>query len=100
MERDLFDLYLIPKSLKVDADSVVDKIESSSLIKKQLKNIIESRLLELNTNKFFTSTQKISDLAILKYNLKDFEIFKDKIKPILIKICKEFLLKHKNQTIK
>lgn len=100
MERDLFDLYLIPKSLKVDADSVVDKIESSSLIKKQLKNIIESRLLELNTNKFFTSTQKISDLAILKYNLKDFEIFKDKIKPILIKICKEFILKHKNQTLK
>lgn len=100
MERDLFDLYLIPKSLKVDADSVVDKIESSSLIKKQLKNIIESRFLELNTNKFFTSTQKISDLAILKYNLKDFEIFKDKIKPILIKLCKEFILKHKNQTLK
>ena len=91
VERDLFDLYLIPKSLHINVDQVVEKIESSSLIKKQLKKLIESKLHELNEDKFFSSAEKISDLAIVKYSLEDFEKFKDKIKLILINICEEFL---------
>lgn len=91
MERDLFDLFLIPKSFDIDINKIVDKIESSSLIKKQLKKIIEKKYNELREDKFFLSTEKISDLAIQKYNSEDFEKFKEKIKPLLIKICDKFL---------
>jgi predicted nucleotidyltransferase component of viral defense system len=90
-ERDLFDLYLIPKSLNVNINQVIDKIASSSLIKKQISELIELKLKELRENRFFISAEKISDLAILKYDLEDFEKFKDKIKPILVKICEKFL---------
>lgn len=90
-ERDLFDLYLIPKSLNVNINQVVDKIASSSLIKKQINELIESKIKELHENKFFTSTEKISDLAIVNYDLEDFEKFKGKIKLILIEICEKFM---------
>jgi predicted nucleotidyltransferase component of viral defense system len=90
-ERDLFDLYLIPKSLNMNINQVIDKIASSSLIKKQISELIELKLKELRENRFFISAEKISDLAILKYDLEDFEKFKDKIKPILVKICEKFL---------
>jgi len=93
VERDLFDLYLIPNPLNVDIKKVIEKIESSSLIKKQLEELIETKLKELNENRFFTSTEKISDLAIIKYNFEEFEKFKEKIKPLLIKICSGFLKK-------
>jgi len=90
-ERDIFDLFLIQDSLKINADEVVEKIESSSLIKRELKTLIESKLKELNGNRFFTSNEKLSDLAIAKYNLNEFEKFKEKIKPNLIKICEKFI---------
>lgn len=94
-ERDIFDLYLIPKSLDVNISQVVDKIASSSLIKKQIKYLIESKLKELHENRFFTSTEKISDLAIAGYDLKEFNKFKDKIKPILVEICEKFMEKNR-----
>lgn len=90
-ERDLFDLYLIQKSLNVNINQVVNKIESSSLIKKQIKNLIESKLKELEEDRFFISTERISDLAIVNYDLYNFEKFKDRIKLILIEICKKFI---------
>ena len=90
-ERDLFDLFLIHASLNIRAKEVVDKIKSSSLIKKGLKGIIEGNLKSLKANEFFKSEEIISDLAIIKYDLNSFENFKDKIKPLLIKICEMFL---------
>ena len=90
-ERDLFDLFLIPKSLNANINKVVKKIQGSSLIKKQLRKIIESKLKDLKEDGFFTSIENISDLAIIKYNLEEFSKFKEKIKPILIKICEEIL---------
>lgn len=91
MERDLFDLFLISKSFDIDINRVVDKIESSSLIKKHLKKTIGKKYSELREGKFFLSTEQISYLAIVKYNQKDFEKFKEEIKPILIKICEKSL---------
>jgi len=93
VERDLFDLYLISKSLNVDVKEAAEKIEISSLIKKKVKEIIELKLVELKEDNFFRSTERIEDLAILKYDLVGFEEFKEKIKPILVKICGEFLKK-------
>ncbi len=93
MERDLFGLYLISDSLKVSIEDAVEKIKASSLIKKQLEKIIESKLKELKEDKFFTSTENIYDLTIVKYNPKVFEEFKAKIKNILIEICEKFLRK-------
>ncbi len=91
MERDLFDLYLIPNSLKVKLGEVVEKIECSSLIKKDLEGVISKKFELLKNNEFFDGQEKISDLAIVKYNLEDFNKFKAKIQPILIKICEIFL---------
>jgi|SRR3989344_364187 len=91
MERNLFDLFLIPNSLDINIKRVVDKVESSSLIKKQLKGIIEKKLDELKKGTFFSNTEMISDLAIINYNSKDFEKFKEKIKPLLVIICEDFL---------
>lgn len=90
MERDLFDLYLIPNSLKINPKKVVEKIRGSSLIKRELDKTIPEKLALLKENKFFKSTEKISDLAIKKYDQKEFEKFKTKIEPNLIKICNEF----------
>jgi predicted nucleotidyltransferase component of viral defense system len=109
-ERDLFDLFLINNSLKVNImenashfrdakkessffsiKEVVEKIANSSLIKRELRRTIEQKLKLLNENKFFESDERISDLAIMKYDLNGFEKFKEKIKPILIEICKKFL---------
>ena len=91
MERDLFDLYLIPDSLKVNIKNVVNKIESSSPIKRELKKTIAEKLDFLKENRFFNSEEKIENLAILKYNRQEFEKYKEKIKPILIDICEQFL---------
>jgi len=91
MERDLFDLFLINDSLKVDIDKAVKKIRSSSLIKKDLNNLIKENLEKLENNQFFESDEKIEDFVISEYNLKGFENFKDEVKPLLIKICREFL---------
>jgi len=95
MERDLFDLFLIKNSLKVDINKVIKKIKSSDLIKKGLNELIENNFRKLQTNEFFESDEKISDLAIVKHDLKGFINFKKKIKPILIDICKLFLEKEK-----
>ena len=81
MERDLFDLYLIPNSLNININEVIEKI--NSLLKLKLK--------ELKEEKFFASTEKIQDLAIVKYDLVEFSSFKEKIKPKLISICEKFL---------
>lgn len=91
MERDLFDLYLIPNSLNVNVKEVIEKIKSSSLIKKNLASLLELKLKELKEDRFFVSTEKIQDLAIVKYDLVEFNIFKKKIKPILLNICENFL---------
>ncbi|HLC53462.1 MAG TPA: nucleotidyl transferase AbiEii/AbiGii toxin family protein [Candidatus Nanoarchaeia archaeon] len=92
-ERDLFDLFLIPNSLKTDIEEVVDKIASSSLIKKELElnKLIGDNLKLLKEGSFFNSREKIEDLAIIKYSPDEFTAFKQKIQPILIDICEKFL---------
>lgn len=96
MERDLFDLFLIPNSLDVKINGVVDKIESSSLIKRDLKRIVSERLNLLkmeDQERFFSSPDKTASMAIVAYVPDEFEQFKMKIRPILIKICEKFLEK-------
>lgn len=90
-ERDLFDLFLIKDSLTVNITEAVEKIKSSSLIKKDLKINIAAKLSLLQKDEFFKSDERIEDLAIVKYNLEEFEQFKEKIKPKLIEICERFL---------
>ncbi|MFH1065018.1 MAG: nucleotidyl transferase AbiEii/AbiGii toxin family protein [Nanoarchaeota archaeon] len=92
-ERDLFDLFLIRNSLMADAGKIVDKIESSSLIKKGLEKLIAGKLLLLEKGEFFRSTEKIGDLAIIKYNPAEFERFKKEAEGKLMQICKRFLKK-------
>jgi len=93
MERDLFDLFLINGSLKIDVEEVVEKIKSSSLIKKDLEELIKDNLRKLEEGEFFESEEKIEDLAIVKYDLEGFEEFRKNIKLLLIDICKLFLRK-------
>lgn len=90
-ERDLFDLFLINDSLNIDINEVVEKIQSSSLIKKGLDKLINEKLNLLQEGKFFESEEDISSLAIVQYNPNSFEEFKHKIKPNLIEICNKFL---------
>jgi len=90
-ERDLFDLFLIKGSLNTDIKLIVEKIKNSSLIKKDLTNLIKEKLVLLQNNKFFESKEKVENLSIVQYNKKEFVEFKEKIKPILIKICEDFL---------
>jgi len=82
---------LIKDSLRVNVKGVVEKIKSSSLIKKDLNNLIKENLEKLENNKFFESDEKIEDFVISEYNLKGFENFKENIKPLLVEICKGFL---------
>lgn len=89
--RDLFDLFLIKDSLKVDISEIVEKIKNSALIKKDLTGLISEKLTLLQKNKFFESEEKIEELAVAKYNPKEFEEFKKNIRPILIKICEKFM---------
>ncbi len=93
MERDLFDLFLIKESLKVGIEEVVEKIVDSSLIKKDLEKLIKNNLEKLRDDEFFKSGERITDLAIIKYDEEGFENFKEKVKPILINICELFLNK-------
>lgn len=90
-ERDLFDLFLIKDSLKANINQIVEKIRNSSLIKRELNKNIAEKLALLEKNEFFKSDEKIEDLTIIKYNLKEFEDFKENIKLILIEVCKNFL---------
>jgi len=90
-ERDLFDLSLIKDSLNVNIKEVVDKIKSSSLIKKDLVKLISEKLNLLQQDKFFKSEEDIASLVIVQYNPDSFEDFKRKIKPIIIDICINFL---------
>ncbi len=91
-ERDLFDLFLIKDSLKADVKEVVEKIRGSSLIKRELNSLIKEKLKLLEEGIFFKSNEKIEELAVLEYNKKEFEEFKQDIEPILIEICRKFLL--------
>lgn len=93
-ERDLFDLFLIKDSLKANIKQIAEKIQVSSLIKKDLHKIISGKLALLEKDEFFKSDEKIEDLAIVKYNVKEFGEFKEKIKPILADVCKLFLRAH------
>ena len=90
-DRDLFDLFLIKDSLNADTKLIVEKIKNSALIKKDLVSLITEKLALLQKDEFFDSEEKIEALAVAKYNPKEFEEFKEKIKPILIKICEEFM---------
>ncbi len=92
-ERDLFDLFLIKDSLKINTKQVIEKIKDSSIIKRELDKLITEKLSLLEMDEFFKSNEKIEDLAITEYNPKEFKEFKQKIKPILIEICKKFLNK-------
>src|SRR3989344_308778 len=92
-ERDLFDLFLIKNSLDIDVSVIVEKIKTSSLIKRDLVNLISEKLALLQENKFFESKEKVDTLSIVKYNPKEIEEFKEKIKPKLIEICNKFLEK-------
>lgn len=91
-ERDLFDLFLIKNSLKVNVKEVVEKIKNSSFIKRGLESLIKEKLKLLEEEIFFKSNEKIEELAVLDYNKNEFETFKQSIKPILIKICRKFLI--------
>ncbi len=44
----------------------------------------------LERGEFFKSEEKIEDLAIVQYNLAEFEAFKEKIKPTLLEVCRLF----------
>src|SRR3989338_9220124 len=90
-DRDLFDLFLIKDSLNADVKLIVEKIKNSALIKKDLIGLITEKLALLQKDKFFDSEEKIEALAVAKYNPKEFEEFKEKIKPRLIQICGKFL---------
>ena len=90
-ERDLFDLFLIKDSLNADVNVIVEKIKKSSLIKKDLTKLINDKIVLLQEGKFFESKEKVENLSIVQYDKKEFEEFKEKIKPKLIKICGNFL---------
>lgn len=90
-ERDLFDLFLIKDSLKAEIGQIVEKIKSSSLIKRELPKLIMDKLALLNKDEFFRSDEIIGDLAVVKYDIKQFNNFKEKVKPILISVCNHFL---------
>jgi len=92
-ERDLFDLYLIPNSLEINIGQVAEKILASSLIKRELSKTLPEKLSLLNKGEFFLSDERISDLAVVNYDAEEFEKFKEKIKPVLIKICELTLKK-------
>ena len=91
-ERDLFDLFLIKNSLKANVKEVVEKIKNSSLIKKGLESLIKEKLKLLEKGIFFKSNEKIEEFAILEYDKNKFEEFKQSVEPILINICRRFLL--------
>jgi len=91
-ERDLFDLFLIKNSLKANVKEVVEKIKNSSLIKKGLESLIKEKLKLLEEGIFFKSNEKIEEFAILEYDKNKFEEFKQSVEPILINICRRFLL--------
>ena len=91
--RDLFDLFLIKDSLNADTKLIAEKIKNSALIKKDLVSLITEKLVFLQEDKFFNSEETIEALVVAKYNLKEFEEFKQKIKPKLIEICNRFLEK-------
>ena len=90
-ERDLFDLFLIKDSLNADINLITEKIKNSSLIKRDLTKLINEKLILLQNNSFFESKEKVENLSIIQYDKKEFEEFKEKIKPILIEICHKFL---------
>ncbi|MBS3121292.1 nucleotidyl transferase AbiEii/AbiGii toxin family protein [Candidatus Woesearchaeota archaeon] len=90
-ERDLFDLFLIKNIFNPNINQIVEKIKCSSLIRRNLNIMIKEKLLLLEKNEFFRSDEKIEYLTIIQYNKIDFENLKEKIKPILIEICKKFL---------
>jgi predicted nucleotidyltransferase component of viral defense system len=92
-ERDLFDLFLIKNSLNADIKLIVEKIKNSSLIKRELNKLISDKLALLQKGKFFESEEKVEELAIAKYEQKEFEEYRQKIKPKLIEICERFLEK-------
>jgi len=89
-ERDIFDLYLMKKN-EPDINKVVEKIQSSSLIKKNLEKIIREKSMLLQKGEFFGSEEDVAYLAIAEYDRKDFGRFKDKMKPGLMEICRRFL---------
>ena len=86
-------MFLIKDSLNADIKLIVEKIKNSSLIKKDLTNLINEKLVLLQNNKFFESKDKVERLSIVQYNPNEFEEFKEKIKPKLIEICNKFLEK-------
>jgi len=90
-ERDMFDLFLIKDSLRVDKNDVIEKIKASSLIKKDLSKVIKTNYDKLKNNEFFIGYESAEDLAIIKFDKNEFELFKEKVKLILIEICGEYL---------
>lgn len=90
-ERDLFDLFLISNSLDADIKDIVEKIKTSSLIKKDLNKIIKEKITPLQEGSFFKEDERIKELAIFEYDLEKFEEFKRRIGPILLEACKRFL---------
>ena len=69
----------------------MEKIKNSSLIKKDLTNLIKEKLVLLQDYRFFESREKVENLSIVKYDKKEFEEFKNKIKPKLIAVCENFI---------
>ncbi len=90
-ERDLFDLFLIKDSLKVDKKKVIEKIKASSLIKKNLNSLVKTNLNKLKNDEYFFGYESAEDLAIVEFDKNKFEMFKEKIKSILIDICEEYV---------
>lgn len=90
-ERDLFDLFLIKDSLKADINEIIQKIKSSYLIKRELNSLIKEKLKLLEEGIFFKGNESIEELAVLDYDKNSFEEFRNKVKPILIEVCRKFL---------
>jgi predicted nucleotidyltransferase component of viral defense system len=90
-ERDIFDLFFIGNSLNPDISLIIDKINNSAVMRKNVKERIAEKLDLLKNNSFFKSNENMEHLSIREYNEEKFQKFKEKIKPILIKICENLL---------
>ncbi|MFH0906425.1 MAG: nucleotidyl transferase AbiEii/AbiGii toxin family protein, partial [archaeon] len=88
-ERDVFDLYLINKKKDIfstDINKVIKKIKAGELsIPKSKINFMKNcdKFRENNWN----SAEDISLLSLIEFDVKDYNLFKEKLNRILLKIC-------------
>ncbi len=90
-ERDLFDLFLISGSLEADTSRIVEKMESSALINKELEKMITDKHSLLERQGFLSGREKIEELAIRPYDHEGYEAFKENIWLKMREVCRQFL---------